>query len=657
MRAINQASMIARRVEKRPIRATLPLTMKTEADRNRLATEQSPYLLQHAGNPVDWFPWGDEAFEKARRENKPIFLSVGYSTCHWCHVMAEESFADADAARILNEHFVAIKVDREERPDVDRVYMAFVQAATGGGGWPMSVWLTPDLKPFFGGTYFPPEDRWGHPAFKTILREIAAAWERDAARLTDAADEALRHLREQTLAPPAATLQSERKLLDSARDAFLASFDRAHGGFGGAPKFPRPSVFEFLLRHHERTGNAAALEMTLFTLRKMAGGGIRDHLGGGFHRYSVDAEWFVPHFEKMLYDQAQLASVFLEAFRLTRDPFFEEIARETLDYVLRDMTGYDGQFFSAEDADSPLPEDPSRHSEGAFYLWTQVEVWAVLGRDAARVFCRHYGVEAGGNVAADPHGMFTGKNILVARDGDADDETRAVLREARRTLFDVRARRPRPHRDDKTLTSWNALMISALARAFSALGDNRYLVNAQAAASFIRRHLYDEPSRTLLRRFRGGEAGIAGYLDDYAFLVQALLDLHDAKADDATLAWALALQEKQDALFADRDGGGYFSTAADAPNLVLRVKEDYDGAEPAANSVAASNLLRLSRHARNLEFLARAKRAIASAAARFRHAPTAIPQMLAAMELHLRRAAENAGAQACGPDGCGIAAR
>ena len=646
--------MIASRVENRPIRATFPLAMKTEDHRNRLAAEQSPYLLQHASNPVDWFPWGEDAFAKARRENKPIFLSVGYSTCHWCHVMAEESFADPDTARLLNEHFVSIKVDREERPDVDRVYMTFVQATTGGGGWPMSVWLTPDLKPFFGGTYFPPEDRWGHPAFKRVLREIAEAWARDASRLAEEAENVLQQLRERTPAPTAGTLQSERELLEVATGHLHASFDPVNGGFGGAPKFPRPSVFEFLLRHYERTGNADALHMAVFTLRGMASGGIRDHLGGGFHRYSVDAEWRVPHFEKMLYDQAQLASVFLEAFRLTREAFFEEIARETLDYVLREMTGYDGQFFSAEDADSPLPEDPSRHSEGAFYLWTSDEIAAALEPGMARLFCAHYGVEAGGNVTTDPHGMFKGRNILHARAGDISDDIRADLKEARRVLFEVRARRPRPHRDDKTLAAWNALMISALARAHRVLGENRYLVNARAAAAFIRQHLYDETSGLLFRRFRAGKAGIAGGLDDYAFLVQALLDLHEANADPATLSWALALQEKQDVLFADREGGGYFSTPLDAADIVLRMKDDYDGAEPAANSITAMNLLRFSSLDRNRAFLSEAERSMAAAAVRFRHSPTAIPQMLAAMETHLALSAKNALQQACGPGGCAV---
>ena len=627
------------------------LFMMTQATlKNRLANEQSPYLLQHAENPVDWFPWGEEAFEKARREKKPIFLSVGYSTCHWCHVMETESFTDEETARLLNDHFVSIKVDREERPDVDRVYMTFVQATTGSGGWPMSVWLTPDLKPFFGGTYFPPEDRWGHPAFKKILREIAAAWESDAVQISAGADDVLCQIRQLGLSPSKSGVPNERDFLDEALRQLHGSFDPVHGGFGGAPKFPRPSTFPFLFRHHERTGNPEALHMAIFTLRKIADGGIRDHLGGGFHRYSVDAEWHVPHFEKMLYDQALLASAFLDAFRLTKDAFFEEVARETLVYVLRDMTGYDGQFFSAEDADSPVPDDPSRHSEGAFYLWTHEDITAALGADTTRLFCAHYGVEPNGNIAVDPHGMFKGRNILAVREGD--DNTRAALQKARRMLFEVRARRPRPHRDDKTLTAWNALMISALAQAFRVLDHRRYLVTAKAAANFIRQHLYNETSGILLRRFRDGDARIEGCLDDYAFLVQALLDLYEAEPNATWISWALALQRKQDELFSDPDADDYFCTAGNARDLVLRIKEDHDSAEPAANSVAALNLIRLSTHKQDHTYLARAERIMAAAAARMHQNPSAMPQMLAAMEIHLALPEESSSVPVCGPDGC-----
>src|SRR6184192_4012891 len=384
---------------------------------NRLVQEKSPYLLQHADNPVEWFPWGKEAFEKARRENKPIFLSIGYSTCHWCHVMAHESFEDAATAEIMNREFVNIKVDREERPDVDRVYMTFVQATTGGGGWPMSVWLTPQLAPFVGGTYFPPEDRFGHPAFKRVLQRIAEAWKNDRAKISSQAANIVDALREAAKDQISAG-KIDAVSLESAYQQFARTFDAHEGGFGGAPKFPRPVTLNFLTRFHARNPDSDsgqhALEMVLLTLRKMAAGGIHDHIGGGFHRYSVDAYWHVPHFEKMLYDQAQLAVAYLEAFQITRDPLFEAVGRDTLDYVRRDMTAKAGGFFSAEDADSVVPDNPAKRAEGAFYVWGQKEIDAALGA-SAEIFNFHYAVKSEGNVPSggDPHGEFTGKNILI----------------------------------------------------------------------------------------------------------------------------------------------------------------------------------------------------------------------------------------------------
>src|SRR3984885_2241907 len=431
---------------------------------NRLAQEKSPYLLQHAHNPVDWYAWGSEAFDKARAEDKPIFLSIGYSTCHWCHVMEHESFESGAIAAVLNEHFVAIKVDREERPDVDRVYMTFVQATTGSGGWPMSVWLTPDLKPFYGGTYFPPANRYGHPGFGSVLTQIASAWRTDREKIDESAREVVAELQKSSAVEGRGAGDGAiREALESGFSVFRRTFDSKLGGFGNAPKFPRPSVHNFLLRYYARTESEEALEMVLLPLRQMAKGGMHDQLGGGFHRYSVDERWFVPHFEKMLYDQAQLAISYLEAFQITNDPFYAKIARSTLDYVLRDMTHPEGGFYSAEDADSVIdPNHPKEKGEGAFYIWTAAELKQALGDEQFKQFASIYGVEQNGNVPDDPQGEFIGKNILYLSE-PLDDATEAQLQPAKTALLAIRSKRVRPHLDDKILTAWNGLMISAFA--------------------------------------------------------------------------------------------------------------------------------------------------------------------------------------------------
>jgi uncharacterized protein len=614
---------------------------------HRLIREKSPYLLQHAHNPVDWHPWGDEAFQKARREHKPIFLSSGYSTCHWCHVMNRESFQNEEIAAILNRYFVPIKLDREERPDIDRVYMTYVQATTGAGGWPMSVWLTPDLTPFVGGTYFPPEDMGGRPGFKSVLTRIAEAWEIDRERIVASATDVMARLREATAAAPDATMALERALLDQGYAQIRASYDPRHGGFGGAPKFPRPSAPDFMLRYHARAGIQDALDMTLHTLRAMAEGGVYDQIGGGFHRYSVDERWHVPHFEKMLYDQAQLVCTYLDAHQITGDAFFARIARETLDYVLRDLTGPEGQFYSAEDADSDVPGRPGEHAEGAFYVWDHRELTRLLGNDASAILGFRYGVGKRGNVRDDPHGEFEGKNILfVAHDIEetakrfqqSPDDIRRMFAEAQEKLRVARAARPRPHMDDKTLTAWNGLMISALARAHQVLGDAHWLAAATRAATFIRDHLYDETSGTLRRRHRAGEAAFDGYLDDYAYLIRGLLDLYEAGFDIRHLEWALALQSIQDALFWDADHGGYFSTTGADDSVLLRIKDEYDGAEPSANSVAAHTLLRLAKMTDHPEFTRRAEELMATFSRQLHRAPQAMPAMLAALDFHLHGA-------------------
>ena len=573
---------------------------------NRLAAEQSPYLFQHKDNPVDWHSWGDAAFEAARRDNKLIFLSIGYSTCHWCHVMEHESFENAGVADLLNQHYISIKVDREERPDVDRVYMTFVQATTGSGGWPMSVWLTPSLEPFYGGTYFPPTSRWGRPGFVEILEEIARVWREEPEKVLQSASsivERLRSLGGRTGNP----VVPGTGVLDTAVQEFAGAFDRQRGGFGDAPKFPRPSELLFLLREHRRTGADGPRDMVLLTLRAMADGGMRDHLGGGFHRYSVDGDWRVPHFEKMLYDQAQLVLAYVEAAQLTDDPFFAEVAADTLEYVQRDLMHLEGGFYSAEDADSVPPElaaEASPHkSEGAFYIWRDEEVGQSTG-DAADAVRLRYGILPDGNAPFDPQNEFTHKNLLytahsfeeiASTTGRAVEEVEALVSRGRVALLAVRATRPRPQLDDKVLTAWNGLMIAAFARAGRVIeGRHDYLDVARRAGSFVRVNLWKSDEGTLLRRYRQGTAGVEAYAEDYAYLIFGLLELFQADGDPAWLDWALTLQQRLDALFWDPVDGGWYSTTGTDASVLLRLKEEYDGAEPAASSVAVLNVLALS---------------------------------------------------------------
>ena len=599
---------------------------------NRLISEKSPYLQQHAHNPVDWYPWGEEAFAKARAENKAIFLSVGYSTCHWCHVMEHESFENEDIAALLNRLFVPIKVDREERPDVDRIYMTYVQAATGSGGWPMSVFLTPDLKPFFGGTYFAPDTRYGRPGFGTLLERVAEAWKNEHDRIVESSAEALSQLARYAGGAPGPSGLPDKSVFDSTFQYFRRTFDSEHGGFGEAPKFPRPVVFNFLLRYYVRTNRKEALDMTLDTLRAMADGGMHDQLGGGFHRYSVDERWFVPHFEKMLYDQAQLAISYLEAFQITHDDFYSGIARSTLDYVLRDMTHPDGGFYSAEDADSVIdPAHPQVKGEGAFYVWTAAELQETLGSILYAPFAKHYGVEDNGNVYHDPHSEFTGKNILYLRE-KPDPYVATQLHEAKAKLLEARSRRIHPHLDDKILTAWNGLMISAFAKAAQVLDEPRYLAAAQHATQFILSKMYDPRAKTLLRRYRDSEAAIPGFLDDYAFFIAALLDLYEADFDPGHIELALELASTMGKLFEDSINGAFFSTAEGDSSLVLRLKDDYDGAEPSGNSIAVLDLLRLAHITDQSSLRESAERTLQALGPKISAQPVASPQMLVALD-------------------------
>jgi uncharacterized protein len=597
---------------------------------NALIDEKSPYLRQHAQNPVAWLPWGDRAFEKARSEDKPIFLSVGYSTCHWCHVMAHESFEDESVAEILNRDFVPVKVDREERPDVDRIYMLFVQASTGSGGWPMSVWLTPQLKPFFGGTYFQPDSRYGRPGFREVLQHLARAWKQDRDKVESSSTQVLQQLRAMANSASAGRAP-ERELFDSGFWQFRRMFDSKWGGFGNAPKFPRPVALNYLLRYHSATNNAEALDMVTATLHGMAAGGMHDHLGGGFHRYSVDERWFVPHFEKMLYDQAQLAVAYLEAYQITGEAKFAATAQDVFSYVIRDLTDSHGAFYSAEDADSPDPENPSHSGEGAFYIWKKSEIDGLLSATEAAVFCARFGVRPEGNVDEDPHGEFTGRNILYEpiSVGEAVPATR--LEGAKSTLFEARAKRPRPHLDTKILSSWDGLMISAFAKAYVVLGGKQYLDAAERATSFLLSTMYDTNSGRLLRRFCEGEAAVPAFLDDYAFFAQALLDLFEAGFNPFYLETAANLAKHGLQQFEDSEQGGFFSTVGGASDLLVRMKDDYDGAEPSGNSVAADVLLRLAHLTGDTAFSDRAEKCLRWVAPKLEAQPTMAPQMLVAL--------------------------
>jgi hypothetical protein len=622
---------------------------------NRLARERSPYLLQHAQNPVDWYPWTEEAFVKARSEDKPIFLSIGYSTCHWCHVMEHESFESEAIATVLNEQFVAIKVDREERPDVDRVYMTFVQATTGSGGWPMSVWLTPDLKPFYGGTYFPPASKWGRPGFIDILQEIGRVWKAERGQVVESAEALTMRLKSMEQTAPSAEVPGVTAL-DRTVQQFRDAFDPRNGGFGDAPKFPRPSELLFLLREHARVGAPQAAEMVLRTLRAMALGGMRDHIGGGFHRYSVDGGWRVPHFEKMLYDQAQLVLAFTEAAQVSGDPFYAEVAEDTLLYVMREMTDEGGGFYSAEDADSIPPEEaesPSAHKkEGAFYLWRDDELDALLGNEA-RIVKLRFGVEPEGNAPQDPQQEFTGKNLLyVARSideiakavGTSPDEVVDVLHGTRLKMFKERLGRPGPQRDDKILTAWNGLMIAAFARTARVLrglgADGRdagepFVDAARRAAAFVRERMWNATSGVLLRRYREGHAEIDGYAEDYAYLIYGLLELFQADPQPMWIEWAVALQRRQDELFWDDLAGGWFSTTGHDPSLLLRMKEDYDGAEPTASSVSVLNLLILSHLTTDAQWSSRIERTLRLFATRLEQMGRGVPMMAAALSTYI----------------------
>ena len=552
---------------------------------NRLAKETSPYLLQHAHNPVDWYPWGDDAFRRAKEEDRPVLLSVGYSACHWCHVMERESFENEDIARTMNENFVNIKVDREERPDVDSIYMGAVQAMTGQGGWPMTVFMTPDGKPFYGGTYFPPEDRGGLPAFPRVLEAIASAYRHNRSQIVQTTEQLLAHMR-QASAGVRGMEPLTTEVMNRAFAHLAAQFDGNHGGFGLQPKFPQPMVYEFLLRQHLRTGDPEPLEMVETTLDRMAMGGIYDQLRGGFHRYSTDTFWLVPHFEKMLYDNALLARLYLHAYQMTGKPLYRKVVEETLDYVLAEMTDTTGGFYSAQDADS-------EGEEGKFFVWRPETVVEVLGKEDGDVVNRYFDVTVDGN--------FEGMSILnvkspaaefAASEGMSEDELAGLLGRARARLLEAREERVRPGLDDKVLTSWNGLMVGAFAEAGVALGRSDYTAAAARCAAFVLDSLRD--GYRVLRTYKDGEAKLKAYLEDYSYLVSGLLLLHEATFEGRWLQEAIDLGRDMVDLFWDEAAGQFYDTGIDHEELVVRPRDTQDNATPSGSAVAADVLLRLA---------------------------------------------------------------
>ena len=598
---------------------------------NKLIDETSPYLLQHAHNPVDWYPWGDEAFEKARAEDKPVLVSIGYSACHWCHVMEHESFEDEATARVMNEHFVNIKVDMEERPDVDQIYMTFVQLTTGRGGWPMNVFITPDKLPFFGGTYFPPEQRYGMPSWQQILMSIAEAWRERRDELMHSANEILGELRRVGITEfSSAALDTDQ--LDMAFQSFVRSFDKTNGGFGGAPKFPPSMSLEFLLRYWNRTGNTQALDMAVFTARKMAEGGIYDQIGGGFHRYAVDAIWLVPHFEKMLYDNAQLIEIYVHLYQITEDELFKNVAIETLEYVRREMLDPSGGFYSSQDADS-------EGVEGKFFVWTPEEIVEILGTDHAQIFNFYYDVSEEGN--------FEEKNILhVSYTHEAAaralkiaaSELISILETGRNKLFAAREKRIKPFRDEKVLTAWNGLMLAAVAKAAAVFGDKDYLDIAKRNADFLLENL--QRDGRLLRTWKDGRAKLNAYLEDYSNLADGLIELYQASGNLHYLAEARRLAELMITEFWDEETGGFFFTSGDHEELIVRNKDFYDNATPSGNSAAADVLLRLAKFYGDEKYERFASATLRLAAAQIRRHPQGFGRALAAIEFHLARVKE-----------------
>lgn len=610
---------------------------------NRLIYEKSPYLLQHAYNPVDWYPWGEEAFAKAKMEDKPIFLSIGYSTCYWCHVMEREVFENKEIASEMNRIFVNIKLDREERPDIDRIYMASLQAMTGSGGWPMSMFLNHDLKPFYAATYIPPYPSSGMPGFINVIKGIEEAWKLRRIEINNAGDRIIKYIEEISRNKQQGELNDET--LTNALNHFKNSFDEEYGGFGSAPKFPRSPGINFLLRMAYRYNDSESADMVVRTLKQIIKGGIYDHLGGGFHRYSVDRLWHVPHFEKMLYDQAQLCINYTEAFQLSGRKEFENVVKETLEYVDKVLRSPEGGYFSAEDAESaPDISKPDAKSEGAYYVWTKKEIDKVLGDDS-EIFCYHYGVEPNGNIrsSSDPHGVLRGKNVLYVpgslettseKFSISPEQTGVILSKCKKQLLLIRETRLKPHLDDKILTNWNSLMISAFIKAYQVFGVKDYLLKAMSATDFILAKLYKNDR--IYHRYRLGDVAIEGLLEDYALLISALLDLYDACFDEKYLTSALNLADLMIHNFYDDQNHGFFDTMQ-SKDIIVRTKEDYDSAEPAGNSIAIYDLLRLSYLIGDKNLSEIAEKSLKSFSLNMKKIPYAMPQMLISLDYFLHK--------------------
>ena len=602
-----------------------------EKHHNRLIFEKSPYLLQHADNPVDWYPWGPEVFEKARKENKPVFLSIGYSTCHWCHVMARESFEDSEVARLMNEVFVSIKVDREERPDIDNVYMMVCQMITGSGGWPLTIIMTPDQKPFFAATYIPKERRFGRMGMLELIPRIKELWTTRRDEVLSSANEITAALQQVSQDAPGEEL--DETTLDLAYEQLAKRFDEQHGGFGGAPKFPTPHNFLFLLRYWKRTNTERALQMVEKTLREMRSGGIYDHIGFGFHRYSTDSHWFVPHFEKMLYDQATLAIVYTEAYQATGKEEYAQTAREIFTYVLRDMTAPEGGFYAAEDAES-------EGEEGKFYLWTEEEIRQVLGSEEAALIVKIFNIEEGGNFIEQVTGRRTARNILhltksvkelASELKMSEYDLQKRLQAMRQKLFTYREKRIHPHKDNKILTDWNSLMIVALAKGARVFDEPRYAQAARGAVDFILKNMCTSDGE-LLHRYRDEQAALPAQVDDYAFLIWGMLELYETTFEVRYLQIGLDLNRNLIKHFWDVDNGGFYLTADDGEKLLVRQKEIYDGAIPSGNSVEMLNLLRLGRITANSHLEEKAAKIGRAFSRSVKQSPSAYTQLMVAAD-------------------------
>ena len=597
---------------------------------NRLAQEKSPYLLQHANNPVDWFPWGEEAFEKAHREDTPIFLSIGYSTCHWCHVMEKESFENYEVAKLLNEAFVCIKVDREERPDIDNLYMTVCQLMTGSGGWPLTIIMTPDKKPFFAATYIPKENRFGKAGLITLIPQIQKLWRDQRDDLMKTVGQITTVLKQISKDPNVESLHES--ILKTTYQELHQNFDENHGGFGNKPKFPSPHNLLFLLRYWNRNNEKEALEMVEKTLQNMHAGGLFDHIGFGFHRYSTDEKWLLPHFEKMLYDQAMLALAYTEAYQITKNKDYEIIAHKVFSYILRDMTAPDGGFYSAEDADS-------EGEEGKFYLWTEDEIKEVLGKDASLII-KTYNIQKDGNFTEEATDTKNNKNILyinkridmIANEPDiSEQDFYSRLSKAREKLFEHREKRVHPHKDDKILTNWNGLMIAALAKGSRIFGEQKFIDAAQKSVDFILTKMRQSDGR-LLHRYRDEEAAIMATLDDYAFFIWGLIELYETTFDVHYLQTALDLNKDLISYFWDDKYAGFYFTPDDGEDLIIRQKQSYDGAIPSGNSIALLNLIRLGKLTANPEFEEMASKMVHLFASRIKQSPTAYTQFLIALD-------------------------